>query len=91
MKKMRFEGKVCLVSGGSSGIGKATSLQLAREGGRVVIMNRDAEEGQAAVAEIRAAGGEALFIRTDVGVSADVHAAVQADAGHLGQDRCACE
>lgn len=37
MKKMRFKDKICLVSGGSSGIGKATSLQLAREGGKLLL------------------------------------------------------
>ncbi len=77
MNKKRFTDKICLVSGGSSGIGKATSLQLAREGGKVVIMNRNEEEGKEVVAEIKAAGGEAIFIKTDVGIFADVRAAVQ--------------
>lgn len=85
MNKTRFQDKVCLVSGGSSGIGRATCLQFAREGGRVVLINRDEEEGQAVVAEITAAGGRALFIKTDVGIPADIRSAVQATLEKWGK------
>jgi len=47
MEQKRFTNKVCLVTGGSSGIGKATAMQFAKEGGKVVILNRDIEEGEA--------------------------------------------
>ena len=72
----RFNNKVCLVTGGSSGIGKATALQLAAEGGKVAILSRTKEEGQATVKEIEQAGGEAIFISTDIGNVKEVQAAV---------------
>ncbi len=72
---MRFKDKVCIVTGGSSGIGKATSLQFAREGAKVAILSRTEAEGKETVAEIEKAGGMALFIQTDVAVPADIEAA----------------
>ena len=62
----RFQGKVALVTGGASGIGKATSLRLAREGAAVVIADINADAGQSVVDEITAAGGKALFISLNV-------------------------
>ncbi len=61
-----FEGKVVLVTGGNSGIGKATALAFAQAGAQVVIAARRVEEGMQTVEEIRQAGGEAFFVRTDV-------------------------
>ncbi len=72
---MRFKDKVCIVTGGSSGIGKATSVQFAREGARVAILSRTQEEGNETIEEITKAGGIALFIKTDVAVQADIEAA----------------
>ena len=74
----RFKNKICLVTGGSSGIGKATSLQLAAEGGKVVILSRTAAEGDAVAATITKAGGTAIFLQTDVGDPEQVQAAVSA-------------
>jgi NAD(P)-dependent dehydrogenase (short-subunit alcohol dehydrogenase family) len=71
-----FEGKVALVTGGGSGIGRATALAFAREGAKVVIGNRNVERGEETVSMIRDAGGTASFKRTDVLVAAEVKALV---------------
>lgn len=73
---MRLQGKVCLITGGGSGIGRAVALHMAREGARVVIADWNADTGAAAVAEILAAGGDASFQQTDVAKSADCAAMV---------------
>ena len=69
-----LKGRVALITGGSSGIGRATALAFAREGARVVIGNRRVSEGEETVRMVQAAGGEALLVRTDVTHAADVQA-----------------
>lgn len=76
-RNKRFGNKVCIITGGSSGIGKATALQMVREGGKVAILNRNEEEGKAAVAEMTKDGGEALYIKADTGNVQDLEAAVK--------------
>ena len=74
----RFNNKICLVTGATSGIGRAVAVQLGREGGCVALVDRDTTQGGRDVArEIQAAGGEALLLRTDVGRDASLQAAVR--------------
>lgn len=77
-RNKRFENKVCIITGGSSGIGKATAMQMVQEGGKVAILNRNEEEGKAAVAEMTQDGGEAIYIKADTGNVPDLEAAVKA-------------
>jgi NAD(P)-dependent dehydrogenase (short-subunit alcohol dehydrogenase family) len=72
-----FDGKVALMTGGSSGIGRATALAFAREGAQVVIGDRNTRRGEETVSMIRNAGGTASFRRTDVLVAADIEALVE--------------
>src|SRR5438094_1433763 len=79
-----FEGKVALVTGGGSGIGRATALAFARHGARVVIGNRNVQRGEETVSMIRAANGTASFRRTDVLVAADIEALVKHAVSEYG-------
>ena len=74
---LRFQNKVCIVTGATSGIGRAVAVQLGQEGGCVVLLGRNTEEGRKVVREIKAAGGQAMFVRTDVGKDAQLQAAVR--------------
>jgi NAD(P)-dependent dehydrogenase (short-subunit alcohol dehydrogenase family) len=85
----RLQGKVALVTGGNSGIGRATAIVFAREGAKVVIAARNAERGNRVVEEIRTAGGDARFVATDVGKTADVENMVAKTVEHFGRLDCA--
>jgi len=71
-KNNGFRGKVALVTGGTSGIGKATAIAFARAGARVVLTGRREKEGAQVVDEIKKLGGDAAFVRGDVAKEADV-------------------
>ena len=71
-----FDGKTVLVTGASSGIGRATAIAFAREGAKVVVAARRVKESGETVRQIEAVGGDAYFVRTDVSQSPDVQALV---------------
>ena len=66
MKIRDLKGQRALVTGGTSGIGRATAEALAREGARVLISGRSEARGAEVIAAIKAAGGEAEFVRADL-------------------------
>ena len=72
----RFHSKVVLVTGAGSGIGRATALTFAREGAKVVAADVAVEGGEETVRAIHDAGGEAIFIKTDVTKAAEVEALI---------------
>lgn len=81
----RVSAKVALVTGAALGIGKATALLLAREGAKVVVADMKEQEGHAVVAEIEAAGGEALFVSLNVTVEEDWSKAMAAIKARFGR------
>lgn len=81
----RFAEKVVLITGASSGVGKAVALRVASEGAAVVLGARGKDAGEQVAAEIRAAGGQALFVPTDVTVEEDVARLTQAALTEYGR------
>lgn len=81
---MRMQAKVIIVTGASSGLGAATARQLAREGAKVVLAARRRDKGESVLRDIEAAGGEAIFVETDVNKTADVKALVAAAVSRFG-------
>lgn len=84
-----FEGKVVLVTGGSSGIGRATALAFAAEGARVAIAARRPGESEEVVKQIVGQGGEAFFVQTDITQPAQVERMVQSTVDRWGRLDCA--
>jgi len=82
---MRLEGKVALITGGTSGIGSATAVRLSGEGAVVAITGRNAERGEQVVQDIVENGGEALFIRSDVRYAEDCRQAVDQTLERFGK------
>jgi NAD(P)-dependent dehydrogenase (short-subunit alcohol dehydrogenase family) len=78
---MRLQGKVAIITGGGSGIGRATAELFAREGASVVVADYNADTGREAVQAITEAGGEALFVEVDVSDWVQVQNLVQATLG----------
>src|SRR6202020_3660062 len=77
-------GKGVVITGAAAGIGRATALYLAGEGGRVVVSDIDAEAGKGVVAEIQAAGGTAEFVACDVSSESDVESLIERSVSFLG-------
>ena len=80
-----MKGKVALITGGTAGIGHTTALAFAREGAKVAISGRREKEGNEVVAEIKALGGEAIFIKTDIAKDAEVKAMVEQTVAAFGR------
>lgn len=77
--------RVIVITGGSSGIGKATAKLFAQDGEHVVIMNRNEKAGAETVAEIEAEGGSVLFLKTDIGIESDVKASFATTVTKFGR------
>jgi len=82
---MKLDGKVALITGGNSGIGRATAALLAREGATVVLTGRNPERGQEVARSIEQDGGKAVFIRSDVRIAADCKGAVEETLERFGR------
>ena len=80
-----FENKVILITGATSGLGATAAVSLAAKGAKVVITGRREERGQAIVDQMKAAGGEGVFIKADVTVRADVEAMVARTVDRFGR------
>ncbi len=84
-----FSGKVALVTGAARGLGRVTALAFAREGARVVLTDIDESGGQETLRLLRAAGGEGLFLRSDVRVESEVEAMIAKTVEAYGRLDCA--
>jgi NAD(P)-dependent dehydrogenase (short-subunit alcohol dehydrogenase family) len=82
---MRLTNKVALITGGNSGIGRATALLFAQEGAQVAVVGRDEARGRQVVAEIEGAGGAAMFARCDVRFAEECRATVEAVLARFGR------
>ncbi|MFN6560902.1 MAG: SDR family oxidoreductase [Nostoc sp. ChiSLP01] len=83
-------GKVALVTGASSGIGRASAIAFARAGAKVVAASRRIAEGEETIHRIQEIGGEGIFIKTDVSNPADVETLIEKTVDTYGRLDCAC-
>jgi NAD(P)-dependent dehydrogenase (short-subunit alcohol dehydrogenase family) len=81
---MRLKGKIAIITGAASGIGRATAKRFAQEGARVVIADINEAGGQSCVVEIQQGGGEAMFVKTDVGREEDLRRMVESTVAAYG-------
>ena len=81
---MKLNGKVALITGGTSGIGRATAALFAKEGAAVALTGRNQERGEEVALGIQRSGGNALFIRADVRVADDCRRAVELTLERFG-------
>jgi len=81
----RLDGKVAVITGAASGIGRASAVRFASEGAAVVVADLNPRGGEETVAECKKAGGRAVFQRVDVTIEADIKAAVDRAAAEFGK------
>ena len=84
-----LEGRVALVTGGSSGIGRASAIAFARNGAKVIVADINVEGGQETEQIVKQAGGEATFIKTDVSKAAEVASMINKTMEKYGRLDCA--
>jgi NAD(P)-dependent dehydrogenase (short-subunit alcohol dehydrogenase family) len=82
---MELRGKVGIVTGGTSGIGRDTAVLFAKAGVKVVVAGRREVEGKETIDLVRAGGGDGLFVKTDVSLAADVQALVRKTVEKFGR------
>ena len=80
-----LQDKAIIITGGSTGIGRATALRAAQEGARLTIADVNLKDGEAVVAEINSKGGTAQLVKTDVTRSAEVQAMIAATVSAYGR------
>ena len=81
---MIFKDKVAIITGATKGIGESCAYEFAKEGAKVVVTGRSVDLGEKVVADVKAQGGDALFVRCDIGKKADIDALIQATVDHFG-------
>src|SRR5512136_2528998 len=85
----RFEGRVALVTGGGSGIGRSAAIAFAKEGAKVVIDDINVQGGEETLEMIKSLGGNAIFVKADVSKALEVEAMVQKAIETYGRLDCA--
>ena len=73
----KLDGKVAVITGAASGMGRATALRFAKEGAAVVVADLNSQAGEATIAEIAAGGGRAVFQHTDVASDAAIKSLIE--------------
>jgi NAD(P)-dependent dehydrogenase (short-subunit alcohol dehydrogenase family) len=81
---MKFKDKVAIITGATKGIGEACAYEFAKEGAKVVVSGRSVDLGENVVAGVKANGGDALFVRCDIGQKAQIDALIEATVVHYG-------